>query len=489
MAEEWNKRWPDDHNKTNKHFSYWELWPASTGHAPPLDVLNRLAELYHCSLGDLLADQADYRHHDSAREVFPELSQPVVADDIVQTDRAETLVLDLLGCGRPMPASVVEAGSATALTGQFAEATIEEVTRHVLTWAQHMNPHIDRRALLTKLSAAFALVAAAPAFDTLDADEQTYVIRRQQPGSGFDESTLRYCERAVIGLRRQGDVLGARLTLQSALVHRQVARDLAAKAPTTLKPRALSVYAELTQLVGWLCFNAGEYRSARHYYDDARAAAHEAQNVELVTYVLCTMSHLATWQGMPRVGIDHAVAAQVWAGQTGNPRAVAYAADVSARAFAADRQVTPSKTALDAELTALRACGPDVSEPSWWYFFDEAFYWSTKSECALYLHDPATALGAIDEAMRRFDLSNVHNLAFVTLERAEAYVQQSNVADASRAIGEAAVLASANTSTRIDHRIAGLRAALAPHQRSKPVRDLDEVLGTYRRSMSGNCRT
>src|SRR5262249_40007682 len=48
-ADEWNKRWPDD-LKTNKNFSYWEVWPHSTGHAPSLEVLNRLAELYECNL-------------------------------------------------------------------------------------------------------------------------------------------------------------------------------------------------------------------------------------------------------------------------------------------------------------------------------------------------------------------------------------------------------------------------------------------------------
>lgn len=75
----------------------------------------------------------------------------------------------------------------------------------------------------------------------------------------------------------------------------------------------MSAYAELTQLVGWLSFNMGDCPSAQHYYDDARSAAHDVQNVELVAYTLCTMSQLATWQGKPRVGIDHAVAAAVWA--------------------------------------------------------------------------------------------------------------------------------------------------------------------------------
>jgi hypothetical protein len=46
------------------------------------------------------------------------------------------------------------------------------------------------------------------------------------------------------------------------------------------------------------------------------------------------MSHLATWQGRPRVGIDQAVAAQGWARQTDNPSLRAYAANVAARVFA-----------------------------------------------------------------------------------------------------------------------------------------------------------
>ncbi len=32
-ADEWNQRWPDE-PKTFKNFSYWEVWPSSTGHEP-----------------------------------------------------------------------------------------------------------------------------------------------------------------------------------------------------------------------------------------------------------------------------------------------------------------------------------------------------------------------------------------------------------------------------------------------------------------------
>lgn len=58
-ADQWNRRWPDD-SKTFKNISYWEQWPAPTGYAPSLDVLARLAELYQCSVADLVVDLADF---------------------------------------------------------------------------------------------------------------------------------------------------------------------------------------------------------------------------------------------------------------------------------------------------------------------------------------------------------------------------------------------------------------------------------------------
>ncbi|HWR48449.1 MAG TPA: hypothetical protein VN327_12690, partial [Pseudonocardiaceae bacterium] len=54
-ADQWNRRWPAD-LKTFKNFSYWELWPSSTGHTPSLYVLTKLAELYECRVADLISD-------------------------------------------------------------------------------------------------------------------------------------------------------------------------------------------------------------------------------------------------------------------------------------------------------------------------------------------------------------------------------------------------------------------------------------------------
>jgi hypothetical protein len=100
--------------------------------------------------------------------------------------------------------------------------------------------------------------------------------------------------------------------------------------------RLLSLFSNVSRFAGWLCFDLKDYQSAAFYYEEARTAAHEAQDVELGAFVLCNMSQMATWQGRPWVGIDHAAAAQGWAQRTDSPSLRAYAADVAARAFALD---------------------------------------------------------------------------------------------------------------------------------------------------------
>ncbi len=491
-AEQWSKKWPGE-LKTFKSFSCWELWPGSTGHAPSLDVLNRLAELYQCSTSYLLVDQPDYQHRDRAQQALSvpgEAARPSSGREIA-TSQTETLFLDLpsqypLSDPDGLSSSVSPAPAAPSLMTRLPEANLEELAQVIIMWSQQLNPDMSRRELLFKMSAAFALAATGPLLDTLDPDERRHVAGVLHEPHHFDEPTLRYYEGMVAHLRRQGDVLGPSLTLQSVTGHQQMAHRLAQAAPPKFRPRAVSVYAELTQLVGWLSFNLGGYRSAQHHYDQAREAAHEAENVELVTYVLCTMSHLATWQQKPRVGIDHAVAAAVWADQSHSPHAGAYAADVAVRAHIAAHQPEQCRPVLDREHQAVQDFSSAGVVSSWWYFYDESFYWSTNSQHALQAGQTDIALNAIDRSLALVDPTNLHERAHRSLVRAEAFLQQQDITESSRIIGEVAGLTTVHASGRVNQRITGLRTMLDPWRRTKPVRHLDEVLDTYRRSSSGS---
>lgn len=471
VAERWNRRWPDD-PKTFKNISTWELWPASTGHAPSLDTLDRLAQLYECSVPDLLADLP---HHGT-----PPPQSPLAPGRV--GSNATALLDDLTDDPVLLPAQLTN-----TLVHRLHEIRFDELAQALIMWVQQANPGLDRRELLLKISTALTVAAAAPLLDIADADERDRVAAVLDDPRRMDLATITHAERVLQDYRRQGDVLGPQIALQTALAQRQVIADLVVSAPEAFRPRALTVYAELSQMVGWQLYNLGDYRAAQYYYDDARTAAHDAENTELVTYVLCTMSQLATWQNKPRVGIDHAIAAQAWAAQTDSPAALGYAADVAARAFAAAEQPDKAHRALEQEHAAVRDMTTGTPHASWWYFYDESFYWGTKAECALVLGAPAKALAAARTSLPMIDPTNVHNYAHTLALQSQAHIQQGDITEASTIVGDIAHISGVNRSPRITQRIAGLRTALTPWQRSRSVRKLDDLLAHYR--LTGNSST
>ncbi|MGH3696087.1 MAG: hypothetical protein ACRDRX_19200 [Pseudonocardiaceae bacterium] len=486
VADEWNRRWPDE-LKTFKTFSYWELWPSTTGHAPSFDSLSKLAELYECAVSDLLSDLPDFRHRDTV--AGPGKTAALATERRLDGDAATPALRDRDEWGTLLPLAWSRA--VDPLMQRLQEVDFTELAQVIVMWIQQFDPSVNRRELLFKLNAAFAAAAVTPLFDMINPDDHQRAARVMQHPADFDLPALRYCERMVTNLRQQGDVLGPQLTLHSTIGHQQLAQRLAQAAPTEFQPRAISAYAELTQLLGWLCFNMGDDRSAQHYYDAARGAAHDTQNVELVTYILCTMSHLATWQGKPRVGIDHAVAAAVWAEQANSPLARAYAADVAVRAYAADNQPDECREVLDREYAALQAARTDEPRAAWWYFYDESFYWRTEGECALRLERPDLAMTAFDKSLTLVDPTNLHNYSFRLLFRAEVRIQQAEIAEAGRIIADVARLTAINTSQRVAQRIAEVRGLLTPWRRTRPVRELDQQLALYRPAVadgSGNTK-
>lgn len=450
VAELWNLRWPDD-PKTFKNISTWEIWPASTGHAPSLDTLDRLAQLYECAVSDLLSDLPD--HCRSAAQA----SGPVESD---------------LG----------------QHSQQLGDASFDELAKALIMWIERANPGLNRRELLLKVSTALAVAAAGPALDIADADERERVAAVLDDPSRLDLATVDHAERVLQHYRRQGDVLGPQIALPTALAQRRVIADLGASAPQSLRPRLLSVYAELSQMAGWQLYELGDYRAAQYYYDDARTAAHDAENTELVTYVLCTMSQLATWQQKPRVGVDHAIAAQAWASQTDSPAAVGYSADVAARAFAAAQQPDRARRALAHEQTAVHEMTAAAPGASWWYFYDESFYQGTAAECALDLGDSEKALAAARSSLPMIDPVNVHDYAHTLAVQSEAHLRLGDIAEASSVVGDIARLTEVNRSPRLVQRVTDLRAGLVPWQRSRAVRALDEKLAHYGLSGSGSTK-
>lgn len=456
-ADAWNARWPDD-PKTFKNFSTWELWPSSTGHAPSLTTLDRLAQLYECAAGDLLTDMPNYG-------VTPEQAASVGGLPAVIRSSAPQVMTPAI---------------ADTLTRFVADIDYVELAQEVVMWVQGVNSEINRRELLQKISTALTVAAAAPLLDMADPDGRDRAAAALNDPRRIDAVTISHAEQGLKSFRMQGDVLGPQVALQTALAQRKVIGEFAASAPSHLRPQVLSLYAELSQLVGWELFDLGDYRAAQYYYDDARTAAHDAENVELVTYILSNMSQLATWQGKPRVGIDHAIAAQAWATQSDSDMARAYSADVAAQAFAAAGDAGKARAALETERTAaadVRASGAPPA--SWWYFYDESYYWATRSSVSLQLNDPADALFAAGTALPLLDLTNARDYTHTLTFQAKARVQQGDIHEASQVVAEAARITAVNRSPRLEQIVRDVRISLTPWQRTKSVRRLDEALHAY----------
>ncbi|TDD57766.1 hypothetical protein E1263_22290 [Kribbella antibiotica] len=191
-ADRWNHRWPAD-PKTFKNFSYWEQWPASSGYAPSLDVLSRLAELYDCSIADLVADCADFRSADPNHHATSQLAN--------------------LAVGLAPPADE-DAGRRVA--DEVENTSPEVLGRTVAAWLSKADPRLGRRSLLTKLSAALAFAAATPTVAAAAADEPTPMSANQHDLSGIWHSRYMYyssgrqgelaCEHYIV-LRQRGDQL------------------------------------------------------------------------------------------------------------------------------------------------------------------------------------------------------------------------------------------------------------------------------------------
>ncbi|MGH3624839.1 MAG: hypothetical protein ACRDQ5_24125 [Sciscionella sp.] len=198
-ADEWNRRWPDE-PKTFKNFSYWEQWPSSTGYEPSLAVLGRLAQLYDCSVSDLVADLPDYHDQDSAHPL-------TVTNDLVVLHQVESLFGGLArhddSTTRSTLSPVVVSRDALPLLQRLQESSFVELAQVIVMWTHRLSSAVNRRELLSKVSAAFSLAAAAPLFDVLDSEERKRSTPALHDPSSFDEPTLHYgCSSA--GVRRSG---------------------------------------------------------------------------------------------------------------------------------------------------------------------------------------------------------------------------------------------------------------------------------------------
>jgi len=476
-ANEWNQRWPDE-LKTFKSFSSWEQWPSRTGHAPTFDNLSKLAELYECAVSDLLVDLPNFRHRDSAanpQDTVLTVCKPdtelVVPSDVAVWATATGLQLPdtLVAMLMHYLGSLVTPDHEMHITPRDRDQAYHQLVGFLRSWAHTM----DRRYVLRLLAWA---ATAASVFPATSGDEYERVASVLSRSSGVDAQAIEHIEAVLWHCRRQDHLLGPQAVLTTVLAQRDLTRALMPNCPDTLQPRMLSVLSEASRQAGWLSFDLKQFDHAGYYYEDARALAHEAQNTGLGALVLCEMSSLATWQGRPRIGIDHAVAAGQWANRTDDVKLRAYTADVAARAYAADGQRDACVKALDTAHTVLTTA--DDHTPSY-TVYDEASHISTRGGCHLKFGEADRTISYAQQSLKLVDPSRARFLAMTIIDLAEAYVQCTEIDEAARLLGDAGDIAAGHSSVRLIGRLEQARTAMQPWQHTTAVRTLDERLAAY----------
>lgn len=264
--------------------------------------------------------------------------------------------------------------------------------------------------------------------------------------------------------------------MDTTVAQRRLVRGLLSEAPNTFRTRLLSLYADLSGFAGWLSFDLSNYAAAADYYEAARAAAHEAADTALGALILCNMSQLATWRGQHRTGIDHAVAAQVWADQTDDVSLQAYVRDVAARGFAVEGN---ERAAMDAIAQARsRLDRVDDDQKTLAHFFGHGQLASAESDCHLRLGRPEKAAEIAAFALTAIDQSFVRNRALASLRLGMCRLRfaRPEVAGAAQAISDAARLASHNRSARLAQRLQHSWKQLKPWRGLPEVGNLREQL-------------
>jgi hypothetical protein len=474
----WNRRWPDD-VLSERRLGAWEAWPSMTGNEPPISGLERLARIYQCRAGDLVDGEDHGRGDDHAAKHQPAQREPKAPTLLTVTDVASFLE------GLPTQLPGHDTGHLPVVAG-LREQEFGYLVAALTQWADQMR----RRDLLAVIASAAAAAHASPLLAHLDGDAVERLALVSRTPSRVDGEAVGHVEAILHHAIRQEDILGPQAVLETALAqHGLVRRLLTGTFDEDLRRRLMSLLADIARFTGWLLFNSGDFAGAEHYYNQARRAAHEADDDLMSSYVLAQWSHLATWSGDPRLGVEHALGALAWAQRGGSPMLTAYANDVGARAYAGvlrrengknrAKDHARCRTALSAARTGLDDSTQDDPGRELVYFFGPNMLTLTRAMCHLDMREPDQAIARAREAMASIGPAFPRNLAFGHLYLSRAFAQKREIGQASTELAQAAKLTGRNRSLRLVTATADARQTLSPWDRTDPVVRLDEQLRLY----------
>lgn len=409
-----------------------------------------------------------------AAQLFGEAAGPGGAEALTNSATAGGTEL-IEGLAGPLAHLSWVGSLAGDVPGAVPDEIIGQLARLLCEWVGAMN----RRELIQLLRRAAGTAAAASVLGNLNTDEQERLARAIITPNRVDMRVIDHINEMFQYCKLQEDALGSRAVLPIALGQRDLVSDLLTECPANLKPQLLSTYSNISTSIGYYFFELNDVESARYYHEQARAAAHEADNTELAIYALCEWSYTESWHSKIPTGIDLAVVAQSLLSKTEDPLMRVGAAQRAATAYAFDGQYEACMAELERARTSLDASAGQASPESPAYFFNEGYLTSHKSECLLRLGKPQEAAASANTGLMLYDKSFVDGYAVCILHLGNAHLQSGEVDEAARLVGSAAGLAAQTRSARLIKELRTTRASMQPWQSTQAVKTLDDQLATY----------
>jgi hypothetical protein len=148
-----------------------------------------------------------------------------------------------------------------------------------------------------------------------------------------------------------------------------------------------SAAGHVSELAGWVFFDAGDQKRARHHYLEALFAAQVAQDHRLTTLTLSSMSTQAYYQGHPQEALDLIRAAEASARGWGTPQVRSMLALREAVAYAAMRDRSAFTNAI-ARAQWEHADTTEAADPHWAEWLSDSELTVQEASCFMDLGEP-----------------------------------------------------------------------------------------------------
>jgi tetratricopeptide (TPR) repeat protein len=226
----------------------------------------------------------------------------------------------------------------------------------------------------------------------------------------------------------------------------------------------LAVFAQLSQMTGWLALDGNRHGAARRYLTTAIYAAHEARQPALAASSLAYLSLQETYCDHPGSALSSAQTAFSVGNGNLTPLTKTMLATRLARAHARLHNADDCLRSLDQMRAAFSDAGQQ-EEPLWISYVDEVEVAAQEGACYLDLGMTTEAGAALTTALDRLAQTAPHRTrdrVHYLVRLARCYLLQGEIERACDIATEALTLSQAIDSTRVVERIGEFCGALDP---------------------------